>query len=39
MTITADQDEKMLQDDIARFEPELSSLVKVPLSQGQWDTR
>ncbi|NWD68160.1 lysozyme [Pseudomonas gingeri] len=37
MTITAAQAEQMLQDDISRFEPELSSLVKVPLNQGQWD--
>ena len=27
----------MLMNDIARFEPELDSLAKVPLSQNQWD--
>ena len=37
MTITSEQAERMLQNDIARFEPELESLVKVPLSQNQWD--
>jgi lysozyme len=37
MTITADQAERMLLNDIARFEPQLDALVKVPLKQGQWD--
>jgi lysozyme len=37
MTITAEQAERMLLNDIARFEPELDGLVKVPLSQNQWD--
>jgi len=37
MTITAEQAERMLQNDIARFEPQLDALVKVPLKQGQWD--
>lgn len=37
MTITQDQAERMLQNDITRFEPQLDALVKVPLKQGQWD--
>jgi lysozyme len=37
MSITAEQAERMLQNDIASFEPELDNLVKVPLSQNQWD--
>ncbi|MFJ2455290.1 lysozyme [Pseudomonas protegens] len=37
MRITADQAERMLQNDISRFEPDLDRLVKVPLSQNQWD--
>lgn len=37
MTITNDQAEQMLMKDIARFEPEVERLVKVPLSQNQWD--
>jgi len=37
MTITTEQAERMLQNDIARFEPELENLVKVPLNQNQWD--
>ena len=37
MRITAAQAEEYLKTDVARFEPELSALVKVPLSQNQWD--
>lgn len=37
MTITTEQAERRLQNDVARFEPELENLVKVPLSQNQWD--
>lgn len=37
MTITNEQAERMLMNDIARFEPELDKLAKVPLSQNQWD--
>ncbi|NWD74845.1 lysozyme [Pseudomonas gingeri] len=38
MTITTDQAERMLQNDIGRFEPQLDALAKVPLSQNQWDS-
>ncbi|PUA41447.1 muraminidase [Pseudomonas protegens] len=37
MSISKEQAERMLQNDIARFEPEIDRLVKVPLSQNQWD--
>lgn len=37
MTITNEQAERMLMNDIARFEPELDKLAKVPLNQNQWD--
>ena len=37
MKITADQAEQYLKADVARFEPELAALVKVPLNQNQWD--
>lgn len=37
MTITNEQAERMLINDISRFEPEIERLVKVPLSQAQWD--
>jgi lysozyme len=37
MTITDEQAERMLINDVSRFEPELDRLVKVPLSQNQWD--
>ena len=37
MTITTEQAERMLMNDIARFEPELDRLAKVPLNQNQWD--
>ncbi|MEW3423807.1 lysozyme, partial [Pseudomonas aeruginosa] len=34
---TVEQAERMLANDIQRFEPELDKLVKVPLNQSQWD--
>jgi lysozyme len=37
MSITNEQAEWMLMNDIARFEPQLDRLVKVPLNQNQWD--
>ncbi len=37
MTITQDQAERMLVNDIQRFEPSIENLVKVPLNQNQWD--
>ncbi|MCS4250600.1 lysozyme [Pseudomonas sp. BIGb0164] len=37
MTITNEQAERMLMNDIGRFEPEIERLVKVPLNQAQWD--
>lgn len=37
MAITNEQAERMLVNDIGRFEPEIERLVKVPLSQAQWD--
>ena len=37
MTITNEQAERMLANDIGRFEPEIERLVKVPLNQAQWD--
>ncbi|HFO1371968.1 lysozyme [Pseudomonas aeruginosa] len=37
MTITVEQAERMLSNDIQRFEPEMDKLVKVPLNQNQWD--
>lgn len=37
MTITNEQAERMLMNDLTRFEPELDRLVTVPLSQSQWD--
>ena len=37
MSITAEQAERMLQNDLGRFEPDLDRLVQVPLSQNQWD--
>ncbi|HCE7950020.1 lysozyme [Pseudomonas aeruginosa] len=37
MTITVEQAERMLSNDLQRFEPELDRLVKVPLNQNQWD--
>lgn len=37
MSISNEQAERMLMNDIARFEPELDKLAKVPLNQNQWD--
>lgn len=37
MAITNEQAERMLVNDIGRFEPEIERLVKVALNQGQWD--
>lgn len=37
MKITATQAEEYLKTDVGRFEPELARLVKVPLTQHQWD--
>jgi lysozyme len=38
MRITVEQADQYLEMDVARFEPELARLVKVPLTQNQWDT-
>ena len=37
MAITAEQAEKMLRDDVAKFESGVSALLKVPTAQGQFD--
>ena len=37
MSITKEQAERMLLNDVQRFEPEVERLVTVPLSQNQWD--
>lgn len=37
MAITKDQAERMLVNDVQRFEPDIDRLVKAPLNQGQWD--
>lgn len=37
MAITKEQAERMLMDDVQRFEPEIERLVTLPLSQNQWD--
>lgn len=37
MIITAEQAEKMLRDDVAKFESGVSSLITVPTTQGQFD--
>ena len=37
MAITKEQAERMLVNDVGRFEPEIGRLVKVALNQGQWD--
>lgn len=37
MIITAEQAEKMLRDDVAKFESGVSSLVTAPTTQGQFD--
>lgn len=37
MTITAERAEALLREDVQRFEGHLDRLVRVPLTQGQWD--
>jgi lysozyme len=37
MIITAGQAEKMLRDDVAKFESGVSSLITAPTTQGQFD--
>jgi GH24 family phage-related lysozyme (muramidase) len=37
MTITESEAEKLLQKDLVRFEDSVNTLVKVPLTQGQYD--
>ncbi|MFG0419755.1 lysozyme [Pseudomonas sp. zjy_8] len=37
MSITKEQAERMLLNDVQRFEPEVQRLIKAPLSQNQWD--
>lgn len=37
MIITAEQAEKMLRDDVAKFESGVSSLITSPTTQGQFD--
>ena len=37
MSITGGQAERMLLNDVQRFEPELQHLVSAPLNQNQWD--
>ena len=37
MVITAEQAEKMLREDVAKFESGVSALLKVPTTQGQFD--
>lgn len=37
MKISKDQAERMLLNDVQRFEPEVQRLVTAPLSQNQWD--
>ena len=37
MTITVEQADRMLVNDVARFEPELERLLNVAVSQNQWD--
>lgn len=37
MVITAQQAEKMLRDDVAKFESGVSSLISSPTTQGQFD--
>lgn len=37
MRITVEQADQYIEGDVARFEPELARLVKVPLTQNQWD--
>jgi lysozyme len=37
MSITKEQAERMLLNDVQRFEPEVERLVQVPLTGNQWD--
>lgn len=37
MVITAEKAEKMLRDDVAKFESGVSSLITAPTTQGQFD--
>jgi len=37
MSVTKEQAERMLLNDVQRFESEVERLVKVPLSGNQWD--
>ena len=37
MKISKEQAERMLLNDVQRFEPEVEHLVTAPLSQNQWD--
>ena len=37
MTISKEQAERMLLNDVQRFEPEVERLVTARLSQNQWD--
>lgn len=37
MVVTAEQAEKMLRDDVAKFESGVSSLITAPTTQGQFD--
>lgn len=37
MSVTKEQAERMLLNDVQRFEPEVERLVKVPLAGNQWD--
>ncbi|MNP50611.1 Lysozyme RrrD [compost metagenome] len=37
MSITTEQAERMLLNDVQRFEPEVQRLVTAPLNQNQWD--
>ncbi|WP_426808038.1 lysozyme [Pseudomonas sp. WOUb67] len=37
MKVSKEQADRMLLNDIQRFEPEVERLIKVPLNQNQWD--
>ncbi len=37
MSVTKEQAERMLLNDVQRFEPEVERLVQVPLTGNQWD--
>jgi lysozyme len=37
MKISKDKAERMLLNDVARFEPEVERLITAPLNQDQWD--